>query len=81
VHNDLLKVENETRLARDPVSRAIINTDNDGYKTYIQNRDRKQAMENAVKQNSEDIQSIKEELGDIKNMLSVLVANIQNREK
>lgn len=81
MHNDLLKVENETRLARDPVSRAIINTDNDGYKTYIQNRDRKQAMENAVKQNSEDIQSIKEELGDIKNMLSVLVANIQNREK
>lgn len=80
MHNDLLKVENETRLARDPVSKAIINTDDSGYKNYIMNRERKRALENAVNQHDEDIQGIKQELGDIKNMLSILVANIQNRE-
>ena len=81
MHKDLLKVENETRLARDPVSKAIINTDDSGYRSYILNRERKRSLENAVTRHDEDIQGIKQELGDIKDMLSILVANIQNREK
>lgn len=80
MHNDMLKVESETRLLRDPVSRAIINTDDEGYNAYINRREKRRAMENALAKHDDDINNIKQELGDIKQMLSILVANIQNRE-
>lgn len=77
MHNDMLKVESEARLLRDPVSRAIINTDDEGYTNYINNRARRKELQNTLTRHDEDIQNIKQELGDIKQMLSILVANIQ----
>lgn len=81
MHNNLIKVASETRLARDLVSQAIINTDNEGYENYITARARRKALTEKLDKHDDDIASIKQELGDIKNMLSIIVSNIQNREK
>lgn len=76
VHN-LLKVENETRLYRDPTTKGIINTDDVGYKKYVQHRQKLLKMQETVDKNTSDISTIKDELGEIKGMLATLIANIQ----
>jgi hypothetical protein len=77
VHNALLKVENESRLFRDAVTKSVINTDEVGYKKYIQQRQKLKQTQEVVEQNTSDIKSIKEELSEIKGMLATIVANIQ----
>ena len=72
----MLKVENESSLARDSVSKAVINTDMVGYETYLQQRERLLAERNAVKQNTQDIQDLKQEIGDIKGMLEQLLKRV-----
>jgi len=72
----MIKVENETSLARDSVSKAVINTDMVGYETYLQQRERLLAERNAVKQNTQDIQDLKQEIGDIKGMLEQLLKRV-----
>ena len=78
MHNEplLLKVENETSLARDSVSRAVINTDTTGYETYLEQRNRLIAQKDAVKQNTQDIQELKQEIGDIKGMLEQILKRV-----
>lgn len=77
MRNALLKVENEARLYRDPVTKSVINTDDVGYKKYIQQRQKLKQTQATVEQNTNDIKSIKEELSEIKGMLAIIVANIQ----
>ena len=77
MHNDLIKVENESRLYRDPVTKSVINTDEVGYKKYIQQRQKLKQTQETVERNTHDIKSIKEELSEIKGMLATIVANIQ----
>lgn len=77
MHNGLLKVENETRLYRDPVTKSVINTDDVGYKKYLQQRQKLLKTQETVEQNTNDIKSIKEELSEIKGMLATIVASIQ----
>jgi hypothetical protein len=77
VRNALLKVENESRLFRDAVTKSVINTDDVGYKKYIQQRQKLKQTQEVVEQNTNDIKSIKEELSEIKGMLATIVANIQ----
>lgn len=77
MHNDLIKVENESRLYRDPVTKSVINTDEVGYKKYIQQRQKLKQTQETVERNTHDIKSIKEELSEIKGMLATIVASIQ----
>jgi hypothetical protein len=77
VRDALIKVENETRLYRDPITKSVINTDDVGYKKYIQQRQKLKQTQEVVEQNTNDIKSIKQELSEIKGMLSTIVANIQ----
>ena len=59
MHNDLIKVENESRLYRDPVTKSVINTDEVGYKKYIQQRQKLKQTQETVERNTHDIKSIK----------------------
>jgi hypothetical protein len=79
VHNGegLIKVENESRLFRDPVSKSVINKDDSAYNKYLQQRQRLIKTQADVEKNTNDISNIKEELCEIKGMLATLVANIQ----
>ena len=77
MHNDLLKVENESKLYRDVSSRAIINMDEAGPSKYLQQRQRLLKTQEEVANNTQEIKDIKHELSDIKGMLTALIANIQ----
>jgi len=76
VHN-LVKVENETTLYKDVVSKVVINKDNSAYENYMQQRARLKAEQEQLKQNTNDIQELKKDIGDIKDMLSVILNSIQ----
>ena len=76
MHN-LVKVENETTLYKDVVSKVVINKDNSAYENYMQQRARLKAEQEQLKQNTNDIQELKKDIGDIKDMLSVILNSIQ----
>jgi hypothetical protein len=61
----------DTKIRRDASSLAIINTDTDGLTAYKSRRNSKDKM----KELETDINSVKQELTDIKNMLHLLIAN------
>lgn len=76
MHN-LVKVENETTLYKDVVSKVVINKDNTAYENYMQQRARLKAEQEQLKQNTNDIQELKKDIGDIKGMLSIILNSIQ----
>lgn len=73
----LLKVENETGLYRDPVSKVVINKDDNLYNKYLQNRQRLINAQQQVEKNTTDINDIKTEVSEIKSMLVTILANIK----
>jgi hypothetical protein len=72
-----VKVENENKLIRDLSSGAIINTDDNARDTYLKNREQLLRQRQATEQNSQDIQELKGEVSDIKQMLTQILAIVQ----
>jgi len=68
MNNDLIPVEGYRGLARDPVSNAIINKDNEGHKSAIENHKR-------MKAEKEELDNLKKDVSEIKNMLKQLLGN------
>lgn len=69
----LIRVEGSQTLARDPHSKAIINTDDVGYKNYIALREaneRKRQEQQTVRQ---EIDSLKNDMTEIKGLLLQLL--------
>lgn len=62
----MIKIEDSNSLVRDPKSRAIINTDKSAYTA------RKKVLENNKKK-EEEIEQLKTDVSEIKNMLSQLL--------
>jgi uncharacterized coiled-coil DUF342 family protein len=81
VHNDrLVKVENEAGLYRDPASGAIINTNASGLKNYLEARKRMNDSRSILEKHTSDIDSLKNDVSEIKNMLTILIQNSQKRD-
>ena len=76
MHN-VLKVENENNLYRDLSSGAIINTDTSSREAYLKQRENILRAREATEKNTKDIQELKGELGDIKQMLAQILQNVQ----
>mgnify|MGYP003704376993 FL=1 len=76
MHN-VLKVENENSLYRDLSSGAIINTDSSAREAYLKQRENILRTREATEKNTKDIQELKGELGDIKQMLAQILQNVQ----
>lgn len=72
-----IKVENENKLIRDLSSGAIINTDDNARDTYLKNREQLLRQRQATEQNTQDIQELKGEVSDIKQMLTQILAIVQ----
>lgn len=74
MHNEqLLKVENEAGLYRDPASGAIINTNDNALNKYLAARKQRQEERAVLDQHTSEIAGMKRDLDDIKNMLHVLL--------
>jgi hypothetical protein len=67
------KVEGNSDLVRDANNMAILNTNRTEYENYVRRRDSALAMSEKVERNSQDIDIIKEDLSEIKQMLTALL--------
>jgi predicted nucleic acid-binding Zn-ribbon protein len=72
-----VKVENEVGLYRDLSSGAIVNTDDSGRNAYLKQRKALLKAREETEQNTRDIQELKGEVQDIKQMLSQILAHVQ----
>ena len=70
---DLVKVRDHDNLVRDPHSRAIINTDKNAYTIYMQRVKEARKSNDELKYAVREINSIKVELTEIKELLGKLV--------
>lgn len=70
---NFLKVQGHDSLVRDTSSKAIINTSMVDYVQYMNQRKTAEQKENTIKTQAEEINNIKSELSDIKQMLTLLL--------
>ena len=68
-------IKGRADIARDPKTRAIINVDTASHKAAVTARKARELAKEQLKTNTNDINSIKEELSDIKSLLKQLVEN------
>ena len=69
----MYKVEDRIDLKRDPASGAIINVDTDAYMASVMASKNRQAYKKQLEDNTNDINSIKEEVSEIKDMIKQLL--------
>lgn len=72
---NLIPVENQKDLYRDPRTNAIINMNKTEYESYIKRRESIKNEKNRVDQIEDEILSVKEDLNEIKTLLRKLVEN------
>ena len=68
-----LKVDGHDNLARDTETGAILNFDTDGYKNYIKMKEMKLKEEQRVSNLENQIDTLKGDLNEIKNLLKEFV--------
>lgn len=73
---DIVKIEGKDGLVRDMSTRAIINTNKSEYENYLERRKATLAKNKQLEEHSEEINNIKTELSDIKQMLLTVLNKI-----
>ena len=68
------KVEHHPELARDEYSKAITNIDNDAYTNYMNGALARKQRNAILESNTEEINNIKEDVLEIKDMLRHLIS-------
>jgi wobble nucleotide-excising tRNase len=72
--NHFLKVQGHASLVRDTATGAILNNNRTEYEEYLDRKRKAEAREAEISQHTEDINNIKNELSDIKQLLLQLVS-------
>jgi len=67
------KVEKHPELAKDEYSKGITNIDNDAYKNYMQSAIARKERNTILESNTEEINNLKEDVSEIKDMLRQLI--------
>ena len=67
--SDTAKVQGHTHLVRDLKSQAIINTDSDAYARYMARKAKQKAKDDEVRQVIRDVNELKNEMREIKNLI------------
>ena len=68
------KVEHHPELARDEYSKGITNIDNDAYSKYMQGATARKERNITLRNNTVEINSLKEDVSEIKDMLRQLIS-------
>ena len=71
--SDLIPVEGNTDLVRDPNTDQIINTNQSAYQQYVTRREKRKLEREKSLNVEEDLANLKNELGEIKSLLKELV--------
>lgn len=70
---DIVPIKNRDGLVRDTTSKAIINTNKTEYENYIARKKQGLDMKSKLDKNCQDIDSIKNELTEVKEMIMLLL--------
>ena len=73
------KVESHPELARDEYSKGITNIDNDAYSKYMHGAIVRKERNTTLMSNTEEINNLKEDVLEIKDMLRQLISNQNGR--
>ena len=73
------KVESHPELARDEYSKGITNIDNDAYSKYMHGAMTRKERNTTLMSNTEEINNLKEDVLEIKDMLRQLISNQNGR--
>ena len=68
------KVESHPELERDEYSKGITNIDNDAYSKYMQGATARKERNITLRNNTEEINNLKEDMSEIKDMLRHLIS-------
>ena len=71
-------IEGRTDIVKDPVTGAVINVDSDAHRAAVESSKLRQHAKDQINANTNDINSIKEELSDIKNMMRQLLRSMSD---
>ena len=63
------KIENQPNLERDEYSQAIVNTDKTAYQVYMERRMKAEKSQDDIRSCVKEINSLKKDFKDIKNLL------------
>ncbi len=70
---NMLKVQGSDSLMRDPNTHAIININDNEYKTYIARKSLNQQHKSQINSQAQELESLKQEMVEIKRMLAELI--------
>lgn len=73
MNNSFLKVVGHDGLVRDSSTQAVINTNTTEYDEYINRRNAMEAEKTQLKKQGEEINILKSDISEIKQMLSLLI--------
>ena len=73
------KVEKHPELAKDEYSKGITNIDNDAYSKYMHGAIVRKERNTTLMSNTEEINNLKEDVSEIKDMLRQLISNQNGR--
>jgi hypothetical protein len=76
--NKYVKVEDNTHLLRDINSKGIVNIDNTGLLEYKQAKEKRAIKNKAILQYENDINTLKEEVTDIKDSLKLILEKLNS---
>ena len=68
------KVESHPELSRDEYSKGITNIDNDAYSKYMQGATARKERNITLRNNTEEINNLKEDMSEIKDMLRQVIS-------
>jgi hypothetical protein len=71
---DFLKVEGHASLVRDTTTGAILNNNRTEYEEYLYRKKQAEHRDAQISQHTDDINKIKNDLSDIKNLLQQLLS-------
>ena len=70
---EIVQIKNRENLVRDVSSKAVINTNRTEYENYLSRRKNGQDMKARIDKNCDDIDCIKRDLTEVKEMLMLLI--------
>ena len=73
MHNKYIKVEGNSDLVRDAETMAILNTNRTDYDNYLRKRDSILSDKQQIQVQAEEINNLKEDLSEVKQMLTALL--------
>ena len=75
-----LKVEGQPALVRDAKSKAIISQDTDSFRVYKAEKAFRENYSKNIASTQEDINNIKDELKDIKELMATLIQKLEHNK-